>query len=131
MRYKLFIMAVTLLFLPAMAKEKDIKYIHFERGTYGAIIKGNIKGYEIANYKFRARKGQYMGLHLETKKAFFTIVAPGKFPNGEAMFIGEQDGNNYTGTLPKSGQYTIQVYMMHDDERRGELSHYELCMGID
>ncbi len=131
MKYKLFIMAVALLFLPALAKEKAVKYIHFERGTYGTIIKGDIKGYEIANYKFHARKGQYMGLYLETKKAFFTIVAPGKFPNGEAMFIGEEDGNSYAGTLPKSGKYTIQVYMMHDDERRGESSHYKFYMGID
>ncbi len=72
-----------------------------------------------------------MRVSLESKKAFINIFEPGKGVGDGAMFIGSTEGANYTGILPKSGTYTIQVYLMRNEARRGTSAPYTLHMGID
>ena len=137
MKFSLFtkiLVSGILLFVPAMAK--DVVHnaqVHFDKGTTGTTIKGKIKGYETYNYKLGAKAGQYMRVSLETKHTatHFNIYEPGKGPGDAAMYIGTVHGNMYTGNLPADGTYTIQVFMMRSAARRGEVSHYQLHVGID
>jgi len=121
-----------LLFVPAMAKDKVTTHqVHFDKGTTGTTVKGHVKGYDTVNYKLGAKSGQSMRVSLESKKAFINIFEPGKGVGDGAMFIGSTAGANYTGILPKSGIYTIQVYLMRNEVRRGTSAPYTLHMGID
>ena len=105
---------------PAMAKDKVTTHqVHFDKGTTGTTAKGQVKGYDTVNYKIGAKEGQYMRVSLESKKAYMNIFEPGKGVGDAAMFIGSTKGQSYTGNLPKSGTYTIQVYLMRNEARRG------------
>jgi hypothetical protein len=117
-----------LLFVPAMAKNKVTTHqVHFAKGTTGSTIKGHVKGYDTVNYKLGAKAGQSMGVGLKSSKAFFTIIAPGK----KVIFNGTIEGNSYLDTLPTSGTYTIEVYLMRNEARRGTNAPYTLEIGID
>ena len=130
MKKQLMAIAATaaLLFVPAMAKNKVTTYqVHFAKGTTGSTIKGHVKGYDTVNYKLGAKAGQSMSVGLKSSKAFFTIIAPGK----KVIFNGTIEGNSYSDTLPTSGTYTIEVYLMRNEARRGTNAPYTLEIGID
>lgn len=134
MKLKLLLVAVVLsLFaLPAMAKDKVTTHqVHFDKGTSGTTVKGHIKGYDTVYYKLDAKAGQSMRVSLTSKKAFMNIFVPGKGAGDGAMFGGSTEGGNYTGILPANGTYTIQVFLMRNEARRGTIGNYKLHMGID
>jgi len=58
-------------------------------------------------YHVRARKGQQMTLHLTSAKgnAIFGVYAPGM-----DLIEGAQSVKDWTGPLPKTGDYEIIVY---------------------
>jgi hypothetical protein len=59
------------------------------------------------SYILRARKGQTMTLHLRSakKNALFGLYAPGM-----DLVEGAQSVKDWTGTLPKTGDYEIIVF---------------------
>ena len=122
-----------LLFVPAMAKDKVTTHqVHFDKGTSGTTVKGHVKGYDTVYYKLGAKAGQSMRVSLESKKAFMNIFEPGKGAGDGAMFGGSTEGGGkYTGVLPKSGTYTIQVFLMRNEARRGTSVPYTLHMEVD
>jgi len=131
---KLFAIAIVLFSASAMAKDEvHNEQVHFDPGTNGTTVQGSIKGYATVNYKLAANSGQSMRVSMETSNAsaYFNIIAPGKAPGDGAMFIGSTEGNNYVGTLPLKGTYTIQVYFMRNAARRNETANYKLHIGID
>ena len=134
MKLKLFsvVVGLTLLVLPAIAKDKVTTHqVHFDKSTTGTTLKGHVKGYDTVNYKLGAKEGQSMRVSLESKKAFINIFEPGKGPGDGAIFIGSSAGESYVGTLAKSGTYTIQVYLMRNEARRGTIENYKLHIGIN
>jgi hypothetical protein len=104
--------------------------VQFKPGTSSATIKGKIKGYETVDYVLEASKGQQMNVSMATNNGanYFNILAPGE--NDVAMFIGSTSGKQFEGTLPKSGDYKIRVYMMRSAARRNEVANYRLEMII-
>jgi len=121
-----------LLFMPAMAKDKVTTHqVYFDKGTTGTTVKGHVKGYDSVNYKLGAKAGQYMRVSLKSKKAYMNIYEPGTGPGDTAIYRGSVEGRNYTGTLAKSGTYTIQVFLMRNEARRGTNVPYALHIGID
>ncbi len=133
MRKKLyaFTLGLALCTMPAMAKDKVTTHqVHFDKGTNGTTVQGSVKGYDTVNYKLGAQKGQYMRVSIESKHANFNIYAPGKGMGDQALFVGEP-GIPYTGNLPANGTYTISVYLMRNEARRGTTASYKLHVGID
>jgi hypothetical protein len=102
--------------------------VQFKPGANSATIQGSIKGYQIADYVLNARKGQTMNVSMATKHGgtYFNILAPGE--TEAAFFIGSTSGNQYEGTLTKSGDYKIRIYMMRSAARRNEVANYRLEM---
>ena len=121
-----------LLTVPTIAKDKVTTHqVHFDKGTTGSTVKGQVKGYDTVNYTLGAKEGQTMRISLESKKAYMNIFEAGKGVGDVAMFIGSIKGQSYTGNLAKSGTYTIQVYLMRNEARRGTNAPYALHIGID
>ena len=125
------VLIAVLLTVPMTAQDKVTTHqVHFDKGTTGTTVKGHVKGYDTINYKLGAKKGQYMRVSIESKHANFNIYAPGKGMGDQALFVGEP-GIPYTGNLPANGTYTISVYLMRNEARRGTNASYALHMGID
>jgi hypothetical protein len=128
------LLAATLFVLaaPAAIAQSDIRTerVHFKAGANSAVVEGKITGSETVDYVVEASKGQHMNVSMATKNGanYFNILAPGE--NEVAMFIGSAAGNQYEGTLPKSGAYKIRVYMMRSAARRNEIAKYRLEMVV-
>jgi hypothetical protein len=114
---------------PAIAVDEiRTERVHFTPGTSGATFEGKIKGYEAVDYVLEASAGQQMNVSMGTDNpsSYFNILPPGE--SDAAMFIGSTSGNQFEGTLPKSGDYKIRVYMMRNAARRDEVANYRLEM---
>ena len=92
--------------------------VKFPQGRTTVILKGKTTGgpsesggMDPIAYKLRARKGQQMSLRLISakKNAVFGVYVPGM-----DLLEGAQGVKDWSGTLPKSGDYEIIVYP--DDE---------------
>jgi hypothetical protein len=110
--------------LAAQAPEK--KPVEFPKGGSGVTITGTVKGSQTIDYTLRAQAGQVMAVTFKPSNAsaYFNVMAPGS--TGEAIFIGSTSGNEYSGDLAASGEYTIRVYLMRNAARRNETANYSL-----
>lgn len=88
--------------------------VHFEKGKSSAILKGvttggpsESGGMDPVGYTLGASKGQTMTLHLTSSKknAVFGLYAP-----GYDLVEGAQSVTDWTGKLPKTGDYEIIVF---------------------
>lgn len=115
--------------LPALA-EIQTQPVQFKKGTSSATINGSIKGDKIVDYVLRAKMGQRMQVLFKPSNdsAYFNVLPPGS--EGEAIFIGSNEGNEWTGTLPASGEYKVRTYLMRNAARRNESSTYTLSIDI-
>ena len=82
--------------------------IEFKRGANSAIVSGKVRGTEEAEYLLAARKGQKLIIKLTSvpsRSSVFDLKAPDNAGLGL-----EYDANyDYTGVLPKTGDYLIIV----------------------
>jgi hypothetical protein len=101
------------LVLVTAASAKIIR-VKFPKGRTTVILKGKTTGgpsesggMDPIAYHVRARKGQRMTLHLTSAKgnAVFGVYAPGM-----DLIEGAQGVKDWTGTLPKTGDYEIIVF---------------------
>lgn len=105
------------LFTATNVSAKTIR-VKFPPGKTTVILKGKTTGgpsesggMDPIAYKLRARRGQQMTLRLISakKNAVFGVYLPGM-----DLLEGAQGVKDWSGTLPKSGDYEIIVYP--DDE---------------
>jgi hypothetical protein len=107
---------VTLCFLLIASTTAFAKIIRvkFPRGRTTVILKGKTTGgpsesggMDPIAYRLRARAGQEMTLHLVSakKNAVFAVYLPGM-----DLLEGGQNGTDWSGKLPKSGDYEIIVF---------------------
>lgn len=80
--------------------EAATKQIQFAKGKTGASVSGKIKGNDSMDYQIRVSAGQTMTVDFKASKgaAYFNVLPPGS--TGEAIFIGSNEGNHFTGELP-------------------------------
>jgi len=102
-----------LLVMSSTAVAKTIR-VKFPAGRTTVVLKGKTTGgpsesggMDPIAYRLRARKGQQMTLHLVSakKNAVFAVYLPGM-----DLLEGAQNGRDFSGTLPKSGDYEIIVF---------------------
>lgn len=128
------ILAVALLcgayLAPATLQAQDTAkpvVIQFAKGASSKVIKGSIRGDQGRLYTINIKAGQTLKVKLVTSNSssYFNITAPGA---QEALFIGSTEGNSYSGVVPSSGNYTIDVYLMRNAARRNETANYTLTV---
>jgi hypothetical protein len=82
--------------------------IEFKRGTTSTTISGTVRGDEQAEFLLSARKDQRLVIKLTSvpsKSSVFQILGP----DNDTLGL-EYDANyDYSGTLPKTGDYFITV----------------------
>ncbi len=123
---------VVSLLSPMATSARDIRTetIHFAKGRSEATVSDRIQGYAAVDYVLRASAGQSMRVSLQSDNtaAYFNVLPPGSAD--VAMFVGSISGNQFSGTLPESGDYTVRVYMMRNAARRNETADYTLTVDI-
>jgi len=104
-------LAILLLIAPTAWAQKRVK---FPPGRTTVVLRGRTTGgpsesggMNPVSYKLRARKGQTMTLHLTSakKNAVFGLYAPGM-----DLIEGAQSVADWSGELPKTGDYEIIVF---------------------
>jgi len=126
-----FTVAGLLAVIPARADAAiEQRAVQFARGASSATMTGTLEGDKTVDYKLRARSGQVMTVRLKTSNAsnYFNVLPPGS--QGEAIFVGSSDGNEWSGTLAADGEYTIRVYLMRNAARRNEKADFTLAVGV-
>lgn len=106
------------------------KKVAFPVGKSSTIIQGSIAGDQTMDYTIGANQGQKLNVTLtnKSKDSYFNVLPPGS--QGEAIFIGQNDGNKCSIVLPSTGTYKIRVYQMRSAARRGEKASYSLSVSI-
>jgi hypothetical protein len=104
--------------------------VRFSAGTSGTTLNSKVQGYDSVQYSLGVRAGQKMSVQLDSSNSslYFNITAPGA---SEALYIGSIDGNATTVTIPSSGNYVIDVYLMRNAARRGESATYSLTLYVE
>ena len=109
-----FIAAIAVALLLAATASARVIRVKFPKGRTTVILKNKTTGgpsesggMDPIAYHVRARKGQQMTLHLTSAKrnALFGVYAPGM-----DLIEGAQSVKDWTGTLPKTGDYEIIVF---------------------
>lgn len=126
------ILGIALMALATPAAAQDpVKTVpvQFAKGASAKAYKDSIRGYATVNYTIAARAGQTMTVTLTTSNgsSYFNVTAPGA---DAAMFIGSTTGNRFSGKIPSTGVYTVQVYLMRNAARRGETANYSLNIAV-
>ncbi|SMX25447.1 SH3 domain-containing protein [Boseongicola aestuarii] len=117
----------------ALAQDRTFD-VRFPAGTTGTTIEGDVSGRDAVLYRVGAEAGQSMSVVLSSDNlaTYFNVYAPGRSLGDEALAIGEMSDpiNDWSGTLPTSGEYTIAVFLYRSAARRGETSKFRLDVSV-
>ena len=102
--------------------------VRFARGAASATVGGTVRGFAYKDYVVGASAGQTLDVHLDQKtSSVFTVFKP----NGDNL-EGAAEMNEFSTTLPVSGDYVIRVMMMRAQARRpNSISSYRLTISIN
>jgi len=132
--FRSILLTALLALTPALAGAADrviTTPVQFAKGTSSATLRGTVAGYDTVRYTVAARAGQTMTVTLGgSANANLNVYAPGVVP-GQGEALGSTDETRgWTGTLPASGTYVVQVYQMRAQARRGEKAPHTLTVAI-
>jgi hypothetical protein len=102
--------------------------VQFAKGTSSKTIKGALKGNQSRTFLVNLRAGQKMTVKLVSNNASanFNVTAPGAM---QAMFIGSVSGNEFADTIPSSGDYKVDLFLMRNAARRNESVNFTITIG--
>jgi hypothetical protein len=115
---------------PALADTVRQETVRFAQGASSSTINSKVKGYDSVEYRLGVTAGQKMSIQLDSGNAslYFNVIAPGA---SAAVYNSSIDGNGTSITIPSSGNYVIQVYLMRNAARRGETANYKLTLYVE
>lgn len=116
--------------VPAVADDMRRETVRFAPGSSSSTIKASVKGYQTVQYALSVTAGQKMSVQLDSrnKSLYFNVTAPGA---DAAMYNSSIDGNGTSITIPSSGKYVIDVYLMRNASRRNESASYDLTLYVE
>lgn len=126
----LILSAALLTAVPSFADDTRREVVHFAPGSSSSTIKSSVKGYQTVQYSLSVTAGQKMSVQLDSKNSslYFNVTAPGA---DAAMYNSSIDGNGTTITIPSSGKYLIDIYLMRNAARRSESASYDLTLYVE
>jgi hypothetical protein len=112
-----------------VAQQVRAETVEAAAASAGVVLSGNIRGYDTAEYTVSGVAGQILSVDLlsENGALNFNVTAKGA---AEALFRGDTSGTVADVTLPATGDYLVQVYLMRSAARRDEEAAYTLGIGL-
>jgi hypothetical protein len=99
--------------------------VSFAPGTAAATVGGNIRGSQSRSYLVNARAGQTMTTSTIGTSSFLQVLVFA--PNGRNLYTGSR---NWSGVLPQSGDYRVQVRIVPEEQQSGATAEYSLTIGV-
>lgn len=127
MKYMLLVAAAALSApLPVLAQA--VVPVHFAPGTSSRTVTDAIKGYAYKDYRVVLSAGQTLTVSLRGLggSPYFNVMEPGS--GDVAIYNSSMGDQRYSGTTARSGAYTVRVYMMRANARRGETARFALTI---
>ncbi|MBN7804565.1 hypothetical protein JZX86_04210 [Agrobacterium rosae] len=126
----LILSAALLAAVPSFGDDTRREVVHFAAGSSSSTTKSSVKGYQTVQYSLSVTAGQKMTVQLDSKNSslYFNVTAPGA---DAAMYNSSIDGNGTTITIPSSGKYLIDIYLMRNAARRSEAATYDLTLYVE
>jgi hypothetical protein len=114
---------------PGFAQSPRIETVAPAAAAAGTVLEGDLRGDGSAEYLVAAEAGQILSVDLSSPNASlqFNILPQGA---SEALFVGATSGNVADVPVPATGTYVVQVYLMRNAARRGEVARYALGIGL-
>lgn len=108
----------------------ETRPLQFAKGASSATVKGSISGDQTIDYKLRAKAGQTMKVSLKSGNPglAFNVLPPG---SKDVAIEGAIQLQEWSGTLPADGEYTVRTFLDRAGARRGEKASYTLTVAID
>lgn len=132
MSFRLLLAALPAIAMLAHAGEaaQRVERLKVGAGIAAATINGRIKGDDGVSYVVDAAEGQTLSVAFspENPQCHFNVVEPGS--EQKTLHDGTQAGNSFEGTLPVSGDYLTQVYLMQDAAQREEICDYSIKIEV-
>lgn len=115
------------------APQSGVEEIKFKPGFSSGSVKDSVEGYDRKDFSIRAKKGQKMTVKLKSAStSVYFNIADSK--DGFAADMGTDpipmDVKDWTGVLPKDGEYFIRVYLVRAAARRGAKADFTLDVSI-
>ncbi|MBW4474779.1 MAG: hypothetical protein KME45_31030 [Stenomitos rutilans HA7619-LM2] len=111
---------------PLLAQAHTV--VHFSPGNDNSFMSSSITGNQYHDYILNARAGQTFGVSLITDgTAYFNILPPG---GGPAIYNSSVSGNDGSVKLPRSGDYTIRVYLKGNAKDRNQTVPFQVSVAI-
>lgn len=130
-RHIAWLAAVTMLACgPTFADTVRHETVRFARGTSGTTLTGQVRGYDSVQYALGVTAGQTLDVQLDgdNSSLYFNVTAAGA---SAALYNSSIDGNGTSITIPSSGTYLIDVYLMRNAARRNETATYSLTLYVE
>jgi hypothetical protein len=109
------------------ADQHSTHSVHFARGTSASTISGSLHGYDTVNYTLGASAGQTMTVSISgTPDVYFNVIAPGE----QYAMEGVNNLQAWTGRLPATGTYRVELFQPRAQARRGNTPHYTVHFQI-
>lgn len=104
--------------------------LQFAKGDNSATVKGSIQGQQTVDYKLHAKAGQTMKVTLKSGNPglAFNVLPPG---SKDVAIEGAIQQQEWSGSLPADGEYTVRTFLDRAGARRGEKASYTLTVAID
>lgn len=99
--------------------------INFAPGTSGATVGGRVQGAQSRNYLLGARAGQRVTTRITGTSPFVQLRVFA--PNGANLYTGS---GNWSGRLPSSGDYRLQIRIVPEEQGSGESGEYSLSVVV-
>ena len=121
---------------PGLTRTAPIRteQLYFAPGTVGTTVSGSVSGPDLIAYTLTAVAGQRISIDLlsANPSISFNLYEPGRGPGKEALVIGEMldRPNQFDGTLPSSGLYTITVFLYHSAAQSGQTAAFTLDVAV-
>lgn len=117
------------------AQGQAVKRVQFQKGQSSANFKGSLpRGYaDFDAYILRARKGQVLSVKLITDDMdAYLIVYETKLlvPDEERQTPEGDNTREWSGKLPITSEYSVQIYGTRDVNKKGTGKAYQLEISI-
>lgn len=92
-------------------------------------LRGRVAAREVRNYLIEAEEGQTMSVRMNTESRFAHFVVQFK---GQNVFDSSRSGErDWSARLPRTGEYTVRVFLTRVEAQRGGKAEYELTIGLE
>ncbi|MCK5490191.1 MAG: hypothetical protein KAI98_09380, partial [Gemmatimonadetes bacterium] len=103
--------------------------VELAAGEAPTALRGRVAAREVRNYLIEADQGQTMSVRMDTESRFAHFVVQYK---GQNVFDSSRSGERaWSARLPRTGEYTVRVFLTRVEAQRGGTAEYELTIGLE